>query len=278
MSNIDIDGYEFIHTPTPTQCGGAGMYIKLGIEYSVIKNLTKSHENICDSIFVELKHCSKKNIIIGSIYRHHNAVDTFLDTYFRKTLETIIKSKNKCILAGDFNVDLIKYGDNKIIDGFYDELSSFGFRPLILQPSRVTSKSFSLIDNIFTNDISSFSTGGNLTTSISDHFSQFAQLDIFNKIHTKEEVKFARNWRIFNKQEFKDEISSCSWDDVISPHIDTNTSVSSFYYKIEKLLDEMAPYKRLTKKQISLKQHPWITPDILLLMNERDKFYKAFIK
>ena len=33
LSNIAIDGYDFIHTPTLTQCGGSGMYIKNGIEY-----------------------------------------------------------------------------------------------------------------------------------------------------------------------------------------------------------------------------------------------------
>ena len=278
FSNIQIDGYEFIHMPTSTLCGGVGMYIKSGIEYHLLKNLTSSHENVCESIFVELKHPSKKHIIIGTIYRHHDSVETFLDTYFRKTLQTIIKTKKKCIIAGDFNIDLIKYGENTSIDAFYDELSSYCFRPLILQPTRVTSRSLSLIDNIFTNDVSSFSMGGNLTSYISDHFSQFVQLDIFGKIHQKKEVKFGRNWGIFNKNEFEEEISACTWDNVISPNIDTNKSVSNFYNQIEKLLDEMAPLKKLTKKQISLQQHPWISKDITLLMTDRDKFYKDFIK
>ena len=48
-----------------------------------------------------------------------------------------------------------------------------------------------------------------------------------------------------------------------SPHIDTNTSVSNFYFKIEQLLDEMAP---------------WITPDIISAINERNKLYKEFIE
>ena len=63
-----------------------------------------------------------------------------------------------------------------------------------------------------------------------------------------------------------------------SPHIDTNTSVSNFYLKIEKLLYEMAPVKRLTKKEIGLQQRPWITPDIVFAINERNKRYKEFIE
>ena len=277
LSNVQIEGYDFIHTCTPTQCGGVGMYIKSGIEYDIINKLTKSYENICESIFVELKHPRKKNIIVGTIYRHHTPVQTFMDTFLNKTLQTLTKSKKTCILVGDFNVDLIQYGDSKIVDDFYDQLSCHSFRPLILQPTRVSSKTVSLIDNIFTNDITCYSSGGNLTTSISDHFSQFAQLDIFDKVHDTKKVKFGRNWRLFNHNEFKEELRNCTWNDVSSPLIDTNTSVSTFYYKIEKLLDEMAPVKRLTRKEVGLHQRPWINHDILASMSDRDKLYKAFL-
>ena len=214
---------------------------------------------------------------MGTIYRHHSSVETFIDTFFQKTLQFITKSKKTCIFAGDFNVDLIKYGENKIVEDFYDELSSHGFRPLILQPTRVTSASLSLIDNIFTNDITSQSSGGNLTTSISDHFSQFSQIDILKNMHIKNKEKHGRNWRIFNSNEFREELIRCSWDDVISPTINTHISVSNFYHKIEKLLDEMAPVKKMTQKEIGLRERPWIDHDILVAMFERNKLHKDFL-
>ena len=65
------------------------------------------------------------------------------------------------------------------------------------------------------------------------------------------------------KIEFKEELDKSSWDNETSPNINTNTSVSNFYLKIEKFLDEMAPVRRLTKKEIGLQQRPWITPDIV---------------
>ena len=40
----------------------------------------------------------------------------------------------------------------------------------------------------------------------------------------------------------------------------------------------MAPVKRLTKKEIGLQQRPWITPDIMAAINERNKLYKEFIE
>ena len=64
LSNISIDGYDFIHTTTLTQCGGSGIYFKNGIEYIILDKWTQCHKDICESIFVELKH-SKKNVIVG---------------------------------------------------------------------------------------------------------------------------------------------------------------------------------------------------------------------
>ena len=50
-------------------------------------------------------------------------------------------------------------------------------RPCILQPSRVTYKSKTLIDNIFTNDLSCIVDGGNLT-----HKSPIISVNLFSAI------------------------------------------------------------------------------------------------
>ena len=86
-----------------------------------------------------------------------------------------------CALLGDFNVDLLKCDDDTNTGIFFDLLSSYGYRPLILQPTRVTSDSATIIDNIYINDIEARSSGGNITTSISDHFPQFCTLNILKK-------------------------------------------------------------------------------------------------
>ena len=44
------------------------------------------------------------------------------------------------------------------------------------------------------------------------------------------------------------------------------------------LLDEFAPYKKVTKKEYRLKFKPWISTEILNLMNQRDKLLKRFSK
>ena len=166
---------------------------------------------------------------------------------------------------------------------FYDLMSSFGYRPLILQPTRVQTTSIStsatLIDNIYVNDCENISTGGNITTSISDHFPQFSIISNFlqaDRSSTKS-VRFGRSFKNFNKDEFEKELKNVDWNaEFYEKNADYCTTI--LIKKVEYLLDEMAPLKRLTKREIGLKQRPWITPDILRKMKERDKFYNKYAK
>jgi len=279
LIDISISGYDFLHTETHTTKGGAGIYIKDTIDYNILTNLNASLDNVCESMFIEIKNKNKKNLIVGSIYRHHTTIEKFRSDYMDETMKKILKTKKVAALLGDFNVNLLDYSKHTSTSEYYDNISSSGFRPLILQPTRVTSRSSTLIDNIFINDLTCFSNGGNIVTSISDHYMQFSILDIFDVHHEKfKDRKSVRNWRIFNKREFKDELSRINWNEIITPQMSTNESCSKFYNTITKLLDEMAPFKKLTKKELKLKQNPWITPGILASMRTRDQLHKNFLK
>ena len=263
LTNIEIENYSFYHTPTPSHCGGVAIYIKSNLECELLTKYSTVHPSICESIFLEIKNKTKKNIIIGCVYRHPSPpISSFSEEYFESMLRKLTKLNKKCILAGDFNIDLIKYDSTACVSEFYDQISSYGFRPLILQPTRFSTSSATLIDNIFINDLSCFSNGGNITTSISDHLMQFAQLDILENLNNKTIKKVSRNWRVFNRQEFQDELGLIPWTQTIDPNMDTNQSFSTFFDKITHLLDEMAPMKTLSKKQIKLTQKPWITSEI----------------
>ena len=278
LINLEIEGYTFEHIPTKTQCGGVGIYISNEFDYEIIKEYSICYPNTSESIFVELKNQKSKNLTVGTIYRHHTPVTDFLDIFFTKFLQQITKSRKTCVLCGDFNVDLTQYGNNSIVGTFFDEISSYSFRPLILQPTRVTSRSFTLIDNIFTNNISCHTTGGNIVTSISDHYSQFCHLDLFHNSSNTHKIKFSRDWKNFNKQRFAYELSNLSWDDITADHVTTNTSTNRFYNSITELLDQMAPIKKLNKKERGLVERPWITFGILNSINSRDNLHKDFLK
>ena len=77
---------------------------------------------------------------------------------------------------GDFNLDLIKSEHHSATGKFLDDMNSVGLHPLIALPTRITPKSATLIDNIFTNDFCRPISSGLIYTSISDHFPVFSIL------------------------------------------------------------------------------------------------------
>ena len=90
---------------------------------------------------------------------------------------------------GDFNIDLLKYDTNKDSTMFLDIMYTNFLLPYITIPTRVTTHSKTLIDNIFSNNIEDGLISGNIITTISDHYAQFL-LQKSIKIEKKEKKYF----------------------------------------------------------------------------------------
>ena len=76
---------------------------------------------------------------------------------------------------GDYNIDLLKHSAHNPTSEFLDLMFSNSFIPLIYKPTRVTLKTATIIDNIFTNayeNENKYMTGI-LTIDISGHYPIF---------------------------------------------------------------------------------------------------------
>ncbi len=200
--------------------GGVGLYISNDIEYS-LRNDLNSQNQIFESCFIEINRSNHKNIIIGTLYRHHHhSINTF-----NNQLDDIIKKivlENKLIyLVGDFNVNILKDNENYIKD-FIDMMYSYSLNPLILRPTRITNKSETLIDNIFTNDLIS-NTGGILIQDTSDHLPNFSIAE--TKLNLKENKfheKKVRNFSNINVSKLKTCMANHNWENCFKMHNDVN--------------------------------------------------------
>ena len=81
--------------------------------------------------------------------------------------------------AGDFNYNLINYNKHEGTTQFLDTLHHHNFIPHIVLPTRLTTKSSTLIDNIFLNSLDHTCLSDNLSVSISDHLPQYLLLNNF---------------------------------------------------------------------------------------------------
>ena len=97
----------------------------------------------------------------------------FNNNYLTNLLDTLSSENKTVVLLGDFNADLLKYDQNSNISDFLDLMYSSLLLPHIFSPTRTTSSSATLIDNIFTNNYNSSFVSGNLVNTLSDHHAQF---------------------------------------------------------------------------------------------------------
>ena len=100
-------------------------------------------------------------------------INEFNYDYLNEHLDKLSIEDKTIFFLGDFNINLLNYNIHPPTNEFLDSLSSHYFLPHILQPSRVTTHSKTLIDNIFSNMAVPNIIPGNLAASISDHLPQF---------------------------------------------------------------------------------------------------------
>ena len=189
-----------------------------------------------------------------------------------KCLTKINREKKECYISGDFNIDLLKYESNNTYAEFLNTLTSYGFLPHILQPTRITEYSATVIDNIFGNNFVDKTYSGNILIKFADHFSQFL---VVNKeiIKSKPIETYRRDYSKFNEKLFVDDVSIQNW--FANVPRGTSAIFDDFVWRLEDCVDRHAPLKKLNKKQLNKLSKPWITNHILMLISHRDNlFYK----
>ena len=178
--------------------------------------------------------------------------DSFVNNHLNPLLSTIDKENKTCFLVGDFNIDLLKFSHNSLTSDFYNSLLSYAYLPFILQPTRISKDSYTLIDNIFFNTVEFQTISGNLSMNISDHLPQFLIVKQFPSSCFKNKNVFKRDYKLFKQNLFRTDLISINWENIFQNTGDVNEAFNKFLNTINSLLDKHAPVRKLTNRQVSL--------------------------
>ena len=176
---------------------------------------------------MEIFFVNKKNIICGILYRQHNSPERF-QQYFDETIGKFVSSGKHVVIMGDFNIDLLKCHTSSYSHDFLSSLQSCYLIPAIDKPTRVCQTSATLIDNIFLNNPDQVVSCRNITSDISDHFSQCC---IFKCM--KETIKVKKKVKLRDLTFVPATTGACDVDNLFS----------SFYNKFNKIVNKYAPLK-----------------------------------
>jgi hypothetical protein len=279
--------YNFYYVlPVQSSIGGVGAFIRN--TYSVVERrdlMSNSmySNGLVETLFLELSKGSYQ-CCICCLYRHPNTNIV----NFTNALEIILQSANcyrssaDCFLAGDFNLDLLKFDVNSQISNFIDMLVSYNFLPLSLLPTRITENSATLIDHVYLriksnsnfNQTDNILTG-NIITDISDHLSSFVILhgrDVVPHVCDRPQI------RIFssaNNNKFADILFNYDWISSFFPLNDADASYNHFINVLTLAYEESFPLIRMSRKRY--KDKKWVTPAVRKSCETKNRLYKIWI-
>ena len=165
---FEMEGYNNCTcSRTDKSGGGVALYINDSLQHRYLPDKSRYISNCAEIVSVEITLRNGKKVIICCIYRAPNTDFNTLSEFINDILSNI--GKRTVYMCGDFSVDLLQYDKHAATNDFIDQLYAIGLHPLITRPTRITSHSNTLIDNIFTTDLSSHIHSGLIINDMSDH-------------------------------------------------------------------------------------------------------------
>ena len=162
---FNIPGYKFISNNRQHKHGdGVGLFINDDLNFKLRSDLQSSDKKLCESIFIELIQPNAKNILIGCFYKPPDTSVSDFNSSISNVLCTLSFENKISYLMGDFNINLLNCDMHQATNDFVNLLTSNSFLTLISEPTRITSSTATLIDNMASRI---------LYSDLSDHFPIF---------------------------------------------------------------------------------------------------------
>ena len=199
---------------------------------------------------------------------------------FIDTLNIILSDSrynSSLFVCGDFNIDLLKNGEHVGTTKFIDAMYSIDLYPLIDKPSRITQYSATIIDNIFTNELTNQIISGLLINDISDH------LPIFFLTRSSPKRLNSLNYKTIRKSSkesvdaFIEDLNRQTWHNT-NKSDDANVAYDNFLNTFIKLYNKHCPLKRVKNTNLNTNNKPWFTNGLKNACLKKNLLYKEFLK
>ena len=272
-------GYHVVHKPRSNgqRGGGVSLLINEALSFNERNDLSSllSH---AESLFIEIPSKfmkSKKNVIVGEIYRPPNGNKASFVNEIENLLSSI--SNYECYLMGDFNIDLMVCDNDADSINYSNCFNRYCFYPLVNRPTRLASAT--LLDHIFTNSCQFLGDGHFFSAivliDLSDH------LPIIHAWNTspmpEKETHSTFKYQLINERSIsalKEKLREIDWSDLLLIE-DVNVFYERFHNRLSQVYFKHIP---VIQKKNKAQHKPWITASLRKSINEKNKLYSQSVK
>ena len=189
-SMLFISGYNVVakHRSQNRRGGGVAIFISSDLSYRPL-TCVPSESSQFESVFVELLFAGQKSTIVCGMYRPPNTNKDEFVKYLDIIFNDLTQKNVDLVLAGDYNLDLIQAGKSHVVDSFLHTIYSHNCSIAIDQPTRVTTSTSTLLDNIIFSNSATVILSGILLTDISDHLPVFCIMNSKKRVSTSNSLE-----------------------------------------------------------------------------------------
>ena len=188
------------------------------------------------------------------------------------------KECSEAIIVGDFNIDLLKVGERQKYAEYLDLFQTNSFYPKLILPTRFSSKSCTLIDQVFckTTNATRSASANIIISDISDHLPYYISIHKLKSNQSNMKYIKVRQNSIKAMQGFCDAVDKANIinDLNIDLTLDPNVNYNILENKLTKLYEQHFSLKTVRYNKYKHKKENWITTGILHSIKYRDKLYR----
>lgn len=260
---VALDGFVLFRCDRDGRAGGVAIYVRSDIRCQRIDYVATSYEQIW--VKSTVRHAK---YIFGCVYKPPSTLNsTFLDEFESQLVECGLAADH-LYCAGDININMLDVlqSDCRRLNSLF---LSLNLTQLIVEPTRTTGTSVSLLDIILVSTPLLIAGSGVINSEISDHDLVYCRSE-FPRCPSPTFYTY-RDFSSFNKDSFLRDLRVAPFNAIFNMNL--NEKIDFFKTVVVNLFNAHSPVKtvRLTKKKM-----PWITDNIKLMQRLRDKAKARF--
>ena len=217
-----LDNYDLIYINRKSRGGGVGFYVKKGIKFKILKNISNFEDKLFESLSIQIEYNTKK-FILSSVYRPNSPIQgmtaneqltSFIDKF--SDLQTQINNyKCESYIFTDSNIDILRFEQHEQTNEFLNLCLANGFISLITRPTRISRTIATCLDQIYTNSTNVKFESGILLNNISDHLPVFTITSHPYK-KSKDSFIYSRNITDEKIENFNTLLRNIEWENVLN--------------------------------------------------------------
>jgi hypothetical protein len=272
-----IPGFQTLSFKTRTHMlgGGVGFYVRNGLNFKVIDNLSPFEQKISEAITIKISY-PDRSLLLTSAYRSngnipnltsHQQIERFQHC-FEELLSNLNRSRLTSYIFIDSNIVLLNI-QSEVSSTYLNSIFTHGFLQQIMKATRMQYASKTLLDQIISSCPSNSVYSGTIISDISDHFFTFTR-PFLPALKCKEKITFARSFTSQNLNNFKAALSGTDWSHVTNLY-SVDDAYDPFWNIYLELYELFFPKKQVRFNRNIHKKSSFMTNGLLISRNTKNQ-------